>query len=92
MNCYKYNRGRSREKKRPARASLWRSQVAARQLRGHDSFSQSQTADRVPIHVDTELGAKDLLNNRMAYVAVSRGAYDAQIFTNDREKLGTCWA
>jgi hypothetical protein len=40
------------------------------------------------IHVDTELGAKDLLNNRMAYVAVSRGAYDAQFFTNDREKLG----
>jgi hypothetical protein len=33
------------------------------------------------------LGAKDLL--RMAYVAVSRGAYDAQLFTNDREKLGT---
>jgi len=29
-----------------------------------------------------------LLNNRMAYVAVSRGAYDAQIFTNVREKLG----
>ena len=24
----------------------------------------------------------------MAYVAVSRGAYDAQLFTNDREKLG----
>jgi hypothetical protein len=24
----------------------------------------------------------------MAYVAVSRGANDAQIFTNDREKLG----
>jgi thiamine monophosphate synthase len=42
----------------------------------------------VLIHVDTELGAKDLLNNRMAYVAVSRGAYDAQIFTNDRAKLG----
>jgi conjugative relaxase-like TrwC/TraI family protein len=51
--------------------------------------SQGQTADRVLIHVDTELGAKDLLNNRMAYVAVSRGAYDAQLFTNDREKLGT---
>ena len=50
--------------------------------------SQGQIADRVLIHVDTELGAKDLLNNRMAYVAVSRGAYDAQIFTNDREKLG----
>jgi hypothetical protein len=50
--------------------------------------SQGQTADRVLIHVDTELGAKDLLNNRMAYVAVSRGAYDAQFFTNDRETLG----
>jgi ATP-dependent exoDNAse (exonuclease V) alpha subunit len=50
--------------------------------------SQGQTADRVLIHVDTELGAKDLLNNRMAYVAVSRGAYEAQLFTNDREKLG----
>ena len=50
--------------------------------------SQGQTADRVLIHVDTILGAKDLLNSRMAYVAVSRGAYDAQLFTNDREKLG----
>lgn len=50
--------------------------------------SQGQTADRVLIHVDTELAAKDLLNNRMAYVAVSRGAYDAQLFTNDRENLG----
>jgi hypothetical protein len=42
----------------------------------------------ITVHADTELGAKDLLNNRMAYVAVSRGALDAQIFTNDREKLG----
>ena len=49
--------------------------------------SQGQTADRVLIHVDTELGAKDLLNNRMAYVSVSRGQWDAQIFTNDRGKL-----
>ena len=49
--------------------------------------SQGQTADRVLIHVDTELSAKDLLNNRMAYVAVSRGAHDAHIFTSDREKL-----
>ena len=40
------------------------------------------------IHVDTELAAKDLLNNRMAYVAVSRGAFDAQLFTSNREKLG----
>ncbi len=43
------------------------------------------TANRVLIHVDTELAAKDLLNNRTAYVAVSRGAYHAQLFTNDRE-------
>ncbi len=50
--------------------------------------SQGQTADRVLINVDTELGAKDLLNNRMAYVAVSRGAHDAQLFTNSREGLG----
>jgi ATP-dependent exoDNAse (exonuclease V) alpha subunit len=49
--------------------------------------SQGQTADRVLIHVDTELGAKALLNSRMAYVSVSRGAHDAQLFTNDREKL-----
>jgi len=50
--------------------------------------SQGQTADRVLIHVDTELGAKDLLNSRMAYVAVSRGAHDAQIFTNNAAALG----
>ena len=51
--------------------------------------SQGQTANRVLIHVDTQLPAKDLLNNRMAYVSVSRGAFDAQLFTNDREKLPT---
>jgi hypothetical protein len=49
--------------------------------------SQGQTAERVLIHADTELGAKDLLNHRMAYVSVSRGQWDAQIFTNDRDKL-----
>jgi hypothetical protein len=42
----------------------------------------------VLIHVDTELDAKDLINNRMAYVAISRGAYYAQIFTNDSQQLG----
>jgi ATP-dependent exoDNAse (exonuclease V) alpha subunit len=50
--------------------------------------NQGQTADRVLIHVDTELGAKDLLNSRMAYVATSRDANDAQIFTNDVAALG----
>ncbi len=33
------------------------------------------------------LGAKDLLNNRRAYVAVSRGRYDAQIYTNNAATL-----
>ena len=50
--------------------------------------SPGQTAGHVLIHVDTELGAKDLLNNRMAYVAVSRGAHDTQIFTDDCAQLG----
>ena len=50
--------------------------------------SQGQTADRVLIHVDTELGAKDLLNNRMAYVSISRGRYDAQVYTNNAPTLG----
>ena len=49
--------------------------------------SQGQTADRVLINIATELAAKDLINNRMAYVSISRGAHDAQIFTSDREKL-----
>ena len=44
------------------------------------------------IHVDTELAAKDLLNSRMAYVSISRGAFDAQLFTNDREKLPTAYS
>ena len=34
-------------------------------------------------------GAKHLLNNRIAYVAVSRRAYDVQLFTDRREKLGS---
>jgi hypothetical protein len=37
--------------------------------------------------VDTDLAAKDLLNSRMAYVSVSRAQWDAQIFTNNLEKL-----
>lgn len=47
-----------------------------------------QPAERVPIHADTALRANDPLANLLAYVAVSRGAFDARIFTNGREKLG----
>jgi conjugative relaxase-like TrwC/TraI family protein len=48
--------------------------------------SQGQTADRVLIHADTE-ESQHLVNSRMAYVAVSRGRYDAQIYTNDKSEL-----
>ena len=49
--------------------------------------SQGQTADRVLIHVDTEQGGEKLVNRRLAYVAVSRGRYDAQVYTNDKGQL-----
>jgi conjugative relaxase-like TrwC/TraI family protein len=49
--------------------------------------SQGQTADRVLIHVDTEHGGEKLINRRLAYVAVSRARYDAQIYTNDKTAL-----
>jgi ATP-dependent exoDNAse (exonuclease V) alpha subunit len=48
--------------------------------------SQGQTADRALIHVDTEQ-SEQLVNSRMAYVAVSRARYDAQIYTDDRHEL-----
>ena len=49
--------------------------------------SQGQTADRVLVHVDTERAGEQLVNRRLAYVAVSRGRYDAQIYTNDKAQL-----
>jgi hypothetical protein len=48
--------------------------------------SQGQTAQRVLIHVDTEKSAL-LVNNRFAYVSVSRAQHDAQIYTNDGSKV-----
>jgi ATP-dependent exoDNAse (exonuclease V) alpha subunit len=50
--------------------------------------SQGATADRVLVHVDTEHAHVELINSRLAYVSVSRGRYDAQIYTNDAGKLG----
>jgi conjugative relaxase-like TrwC/TraI family protein len=50
--------------------------------------SQGQTADRVLLHLDTECASEHLVNRRLAYVALSRGRYDAQIYTNDKERLG----
>jgi ATP-dependent exoDNAse (exonuclease V) alpha subunit len=48
--------------------------------------SQGQTAERVLIQVDTEK-SELLVNNRFAYVSVSRAQHDAQIYTNDGSKL-----
>jgi ATP-dependent exoDNAse (exonuclease V) alpha subunit len=48
--------------------------------------SQGQTADRVLIHVDTDKGEL-LVNNRFAYVSVSRAQDDVHIYTNDASKL-----
>ena len=50
--------------------------------------SQGATADRVLIHVDSEQAHEKLINSRLAYVAVSRARYDAQIYTNDAGNLG----
>jgi ATP-dependent exoDNAse (exonuclease V) alpha subunit len=49
--------------------------------------SQGQTADRVLIHVDTEQAGEKLVNQRLAYVAISRGRHDAQVYTNDKPQL-----
>ena len=49
--------------------------------------SQGVTADRVLVHVDTEQAHEQLINSRLAYVSVSRGRYDAQIYTNDARSL-----
>ena len=88
MNHNKSNRGEGGRKEIQPGIHGGRHRVRQGRYAVTSHSSQVQTADRVLIHADTELGAIDLLNNRMAYVAVSRGAYDAQIFTNDREKLG----
>lgn len=49
--------------------------------------SQGQTAGRVLVHVETDRASEKLVNQRLAYVAVSRGQYDARIYTDDKLKL-----
>jgi ATP-dependent exoDNAse (exonuclease V) alpha subunit len=49
--------------------------------------SQGQTADRVLVHVGTGQAGERLVNRRLAYVAVPRGRYDAQLYTNDKTHL-----
>jgi ATP-dependent exoDNAse (exonuclease V) alpha subunit len=48
--------------------------------------SQGQTAQRVLVHVDTEK-SELLVNDRFAYVSVSRAQHDAHIYTNDGNEL-----
>lgn len=49
--------------------------------------SQGQTTNRVLVHVETDRASEKLVNRRLAYVAVSRGRYDAQLYTDDKGKL-----
>ena len=49
--------------------------------------SQGLTAGRVLAHIDTD-SARGLINDRLAYVAISRASDDARIYTNDAETLG----
>ena len=49
--------------------------------------SQGLTAHRVIAHFDTDAN-RSLRNNRLAYVAFSRAAEDARIYTNNAETLG----
>ena len=48
--------------------------------------SQGLTSERVLVNMDTEVHP-GLINNRFAYVSVSRASHDAQIFTNDAATL-----
>jgi hypothetical protein len=39
------------------------------------------------VHVETERASEKLVNQRLAYVAVSCGQYDVRIYTDDKVKL-----
>jgi hypothetical protein len=52
------------------------------------NIGQGQTADRVLLHLDTARAGEHLVNRRLAYVALSRGRYDTQVYTNDKAQLG----
>src|SRR5690348_11442639 len=54
--------------------------------------SQGLTADRVLVHVDTEAAHENLVNMRLAYVSISRARDDAQIFTNDADRLSEAFS
>ena len=49
--------------------------------------AQGLTTGRVIANIDTE-SSRSLINNRLAYVAISRASEDARIYTNDAATLG----
>jgi len=49
--------------------------------------SQSQTVERVFVHIDTEHTHQDLINQRLGYVAISRGSHDVQLYTNNSQEM-----
>jgi conjugative relaxase-like TrwC/TraI family protein len=49
--------------------------------------SQGLTAGRVLANIDTD-STRSLINDRLAYVAISRASDDARIYTNNAETLG----
>lgn len=49
--------------------------------------SQGLTAGRVLAHIDTD-SSRSLINNRLAYVSISRASDDARVYTNNAETLG----
>jgi conjugative relaxase-like TrwC/TraI family protein len=48
--------------------------------------SQGLTAERVIVNIDSRVHS-DLVNTRFAYVAVSRGSHDAQLYTDNATSL-----
>ncbi|RZU34613.1 MobF family relaxase [Edaphobacter modestus] len=49
--------------------------------------SQGLTAGRVLANIDTD-SSRSLINDRLAYVAISRASDDARVYTNNAETLG----
>jgi len=47
---------------------------------------QGRTSDQVIANIDTD-SSRSLINNRLAYVAISRASEDARIYTNHAELL-----
>ena len=49
--------------------------------------AQGLTVERVLVNIDTD-GPRSLINQRLAYVSISRASNDARIYTNDAVSLG----